>query len=67
MKRFRKILMIILAAVLVFGLALVVAGFALGAQPMEIARDVYQALAARISFDVSGILPNLQATAAPLA
>ena len=43
------------------------AGFVLGAHPMEIALEIYQALVARIRFDYSGILPNLQATAAPLA
>ncbi len=67
MKQFRKILLIILAAVLVAGLALVVAGFVLGAHPMEIALEIYQSLIARIRFDYSGILPNLQTTAAPLA
>lgn len=67
MKQFRKILLIVLAAVLVVGLALVVAGFVLGAHPMDIALEIYHALVARISFDYSGILPNLQATAAPLA
>ena len=67
MKQLRRILLIILAAVLVVGLALVVAGFVLGAHPMEIALEIYQALVARIRFDYSGILPNLQATAAPLA
>ncbi len=67
MKQFRKILLIVLAAVLVVGLALVVAGFVLGAHPMDIALEIYQALVARIRFDYSGILPNLQATAAPLA
>ena len=67
MKQFRKILLIVLAAVLVVGLALVVAGFVLGAHPMDIALAIYQALVARISFDYSEVLPNLQATAAPLA
>lgn len=67
MKQLRRILLIILAAVLVVGLALVVAGLVLGAHPMEIALEIYQALVARIRFDYSGILPNLQATAAPLA
>ena len=67
MKQLRRILLIILAAVLVVGLALVVAGFVLGAHPMDIALEIYQALVARIRFDYSGILPNLQATAAPLA
>ena len=67
MKQFRKILLIVLAAVLVVGLALVVAGFVLGAHPMDIALEIYQALVARISFDYSEVLPNLQATAAPLA
>ena len=67
MKQFRKILLIVLAAVLVVGLALIVAGFVLGAHPMDIALEIYQALVARIRFDYSGILPNLQATAAPLA
>ena len=52
---------------LAVGLALVVAGLVLGAHPMEIALEIYQALVARIRFDYSGILPNLQATAAPLA
>ena len=67
MKQLRRILLIILAAVLAVGLALVVAGFVLGAHPMEIALEIYQSLIARIRFDCSGILPNLQATAAPLA
>ena len=67
MKQLRRILLIILAAVLVVGLALVVAGLVLGAHAMEIALEIYQALVARIRFDYSGILPNLQATAAPLA
>lgn len=67
MKKFRNILLIIIAVVLVIGLALVVAGFVLGAHPMDIARELYQTLVSHMHVDVSGILPNLQASAAPPA
>jgi len=71
MKKLRKAVLIILVLALVIGLACVVAGYLLGAQPLEIAKEIYEGLIARINPEKFAFIPQLiqkpQTSAAPLA
>ena len=66
MKKLRIALLIILVMALVRGAAGVVAGYVLGANPVEIARTMQQGIEARTDFSFLRILPHSQATATPL-
>ena len=67
MKKLRIALLIILVMALVLSAGGVVAGYVLGANPVEIARTMQQDLEARTSFRVQKLLPNTQTAFASLS
>jgi hypothetical protein len=67
MKKLRIALLIILVMALVLSAGAVVAGYVLGANPVEIARTMQQELDARTSFRFPKLLPNTQIAAASLS
>jgi len=67
MKKLRKAILIILVLALVIGLACVVAGYLLGAHPLDIAKEIYEDLIARIHPEKFAFIPKPQTSAAPLA
>lgn len=64
MKKLRIALLIILVLALVLSAAAVVAGYVLGANPLEIARTMHQELASRTSFRFPSIFPHNSAPTA---
>ncbi len=67
MKKLRIALLIILVMALVLSAGGVVAGYVLGANPVEIARTMQQDLEARTSFRFQKLLPNTQTASASLS
>lgn len=67
MKKLRIALLIILVMALVLSAGCVVAGYVLGANPVEIARIMQQDPEAHIIFRFPKLLPNTQSAAASLS
>ena len=67
MKKLRIALLIILVMALVVSAGGVVAGYVLGADPVEIARTMQQDLEAHTSLHFPKLLPNTQTAAASLS